>query len=58
MWRADGGGGRLYVVANTDDKAVTLTEGEVATTIGQDEALVECRRGMEILAVLILTTVL
>ncbi|KAG9063318.1 hypothetical protein KI688_004200 [Linnemannia hyalina] len=58
MWRVDGGGGgRLYVVANTGDKAVTLTEGEVATIFGDDGALVESRREMESLAVLILTTV-
>ncbi|KAK3811383.1 MAG: hypothetical protein JOS17DRAFT_796202 [Linnemannia elongata] len=57
VWRVDGGESRLYVVANTGDMAVTLTEGEVATIFGQDGALVEGRREMESLAVLILTTV-
>ncbi|KAH7054755.1 hypothetical protein BKA57DRAFT_524167 [Linnemannia elongata] len=56
VWRVDGGEGKLYIVVNSGDKAVTLTEVEVATIFGKDSALVESRRGMESLAVLILTT--
>ncbi|KAG0339857.1 hypothetical protein BG000_001200 [Podila horticola] len=53
-WTVDGA--HAYVVANSGDKAVTLTDTEVATIFGQNAALVEGRRSLESLAVLILTT--
>lgn len=56
VWRVDGSESKLYIVANSGDKAVTLTEVEVSTIFGMDSALVESRRGMESHAVLILTT--
>lgn len=53
-WKVNGA--TSYVVANTGDKAVTLTDTEVATIFGLNAALVEGRRELEPLAVLILTT--
>ncbi|KAG0045545.1 hypothetical protein BGZ83_009257 [Gryganskiella cystojenkinii] len=53
-WVVDGA--RSYVVANTGDKVVTLTDAEVATIFGLDTALVGGRRTLESLAVLIFTT--
>ncbi|KAG0294608.1 hypothetical protein BGZ97_005039 [Linnemannia gamsii] len=54
-WRRTEGGDRLYVVANTGDKALTLTNVDVATIFGQDAALLEGRRKLESLEVLTLT---
>lgn len=54
-WRRVDGGNRLYVVANTGDKAVKLTDVEVTAIFGQDAALLEGRRELESLAVLTLT---
>ncbi|KAG0287165.1 hypothetical protein BGZ96_008883 [Linnemannia gamsii] len=54
-WRRADGEDRLYVVANTGDKAVTLTDVEVAAIFGQDAALMEGQRELESLAVLTLT---
>ncbi|KAF9136835.1 hypothetical protein BG015_002983 [Linnemannia schmuckeri] len=54
VWVVDGT--RMYVVTNTSDKAVTLTDGEVATIFGEDAALAEGRRVLKSLAVLTLTT--
>ncbi|KAF8932356.1 hypothetical protein BGZ47_011421 [Haplosporangium gracile] len=53
-WVMDGT--RMYIVANTGDKAVTLTDGEVATIFGKDAALAEGHRALKSLAVFILTT--
>ncbi|KAG0272527.1 hypothetical protein BGZ95_011726 [Linnemannia exigua] len=55
-WRTTVDGARLYIVANTGNNAVTLSDADVAAIFGQDTVLVEGRRTLEPLAVLTLTT--
>lgn len=47
----------MYVVANTGDKEVMLTEGRVVTMFGQGGALAKSRMGIDGLAILILIVV-
>ncbi|KAG0355537.1 hypothetical protein BGX24_006639 [Mortierella sp. AD032] len=55
-WRTTVDGTRLYIVANTGNQAVTLSDADVSAIFGQDAALIEDRRTLQSLAVLTLTT--
>ncbi|KAF9122754.1 hypothetical protein BGW39_009536 [Mortierella sp. 14UC] len=55
-WTATVDNAKLYIVANTGSRAVTLSDADVADIFGQDAVLVEGQRTLEPLAVLTLTT--